>query len=53
MEAGANLITITGAVLDYDDDWAGRYLNTEVTLLKGDYKRNEIIFFAPNANWKF
>jgi len=30
---GANLITITGAVLDYDDDWAGRYLNTEVTLL--------------------
>jgi long-chain fatty acid transport protein len=30
---GANLITITGAVLDYDDDWTGRYLNTEVTLL--------------------
>jgi long-chain fatty acid transport protein len=30
---GANLITITGAVLDYDDDWAGRYLNTELTLL--------------------
>ena len=30
---GANLITITGAVLDYDDDWAGRFLNTEVTLL--------------------
>jgi long-chain fatty acid transport protein len=30
---GANLITITGAVLDYDDDWAGRYLNTEVALL--------------------
>jgi long-chain fatty acid transport protein len=30
---GANLITITGAVLDYDDDWSGRYLNTEVTLL--------------------
>jgi long-chain fatty acid transport protein len=29
---GANLITITGAVLDYDDDWTGRYLNTEVTL---------------------
>ncbi len=30
---GANLITITGAVLDYDDDWTGRYLNTDVTLL--------------------
>jgi long-chain fatty acid transport protein len=30
---GANLITLTGAVLDYDDDWTGRYLNTEVTLL--------------------
>ena len=30
---GANLISITGAILDYDDDWAGRYLNTEVTLL--------------------
>ena len=32
-KVGANLITITGAVLDYDDDWTGRYLNTEVTLL--------------------
>jgi len=30
---GANLITLTGAILDYDDDWTGRYLNTEVTLL--------------------
>ena len=30
---GANLITITGAVLDYDEDWTGRYLNTEVTML--------------------
>ena len=30
---GANLITITGAVLDYDDDWTGRYLNTEVTFI--------------------
>jgi long-chain fatty acid transport protein len=30
---GANLITLTGAVLDYDEDWTGRYLNTEVTLL--------------------
>ncbi|NNL78527.1 MAG: hypothetical protein HKO68_19525 [Desulfobacterales bacterium] len=30
---GANLITISGAVLDYDDDWTGRYLNTEVRLL--------------------
>ena len=30
---GANLITLTGAILDYDDDWSGRYLNTDVTLL--------------------
>ena len=30
---GANLITIAGAVLDYDSDWTGRYLNTEVKLL--------------------
>jgi long-chain fatty acid transport protein len=22
-------------------------------LLKGDYKNNDIIFFAMNANWKF
>ena len=33
LKLGANLISITGAVLEYDDDWAGRYLNTEVTLL--------------------
>jgi long-chain fatty acid transport protein len=33
LKLGANIISITGAVLDYDDDWAGRYLNTEVTLL--------------------
>ena len=26
---GANLITISGAILDYDDDWTGRYLNPE------------------------
>ena len=30
---GANLISISGALLDYDDDWTGRFLNTEVTLL--------------------
>jgi long-chain fatty acid transport protein len=30
---GANLITIAGAVLDYDTDWTGRFLNTEVKLL--------------------
>jgi long-chain fatty acid transport protein len=33
LKLGANIISITGAVLDYDDDWTGRYLNTEVTLL--------------------
>ncbi len=30
---GANLITLTGAMLDYDNDWTGRYLNTDVKLL--------------------
>jgi long-chain fatty acid transport protein len=33
LKLGANLVTITGAILDYDDTWAGRFLNTEVTLL--------------------
>jgi long-chain fatty acid transport protein len=41
---GANLITLTGAVLDYDDDWTGRYLNTEVTLLT--------MTFAPSIAYK-
>jgi long-chain fatty acid transport protein len=30
---GANLISITGAILDYDNGWTGRYLNTDVKLL--------------------
>jgi long-chain fatty acid transport protein len=30
---GANIISISGAVLDYDDGWTGRYLNTDVKLL--------------------
>ena len=33
LKLGVNLISITGAILDYDSNWAGRYLNTEVTLL--------------------
>ncbi len=33
LKLGANLISMTGAVLDYDSNWSGRYLNTEVTLL--------------------
>jgi len=33
LKLGANIISITGAVLDYDDDWTGRYLNTDVTLI--------------------
>ncbi len=33
LKLGANLFSITGAVLDYNSNWAGRYLNTEVTLL--------------------
>ena len=120
LKFGANLITISGAMLDYDDSWTGRYLNTETTLLtvtfnptlayrvtdwlsigggpqimyadfeikskvpppigngevkidgdditfgydlgsakinnnllKGDYDRNDIFFFAVNLNWKF
>jgi long-chain fatty acid transport protein len=30
---GMNVGVITGASLDYDNDWAGRYLNQEVTLM--------------------
>lgn len=33
LKLGANLISISGAILDYDDNWAGRFLSTEVTLL--------------------
>ncbi len=33
LKLGANLVSITGAILDYNSNWAGRYLNTEVTLL--------------------
>ncbi len=33
LKLGASLISITGAILDYNDSWAGRYLDTEVTLL--------------------
>jgi long-chain fatty acid transport protein len=33
LKLGANIISITGAVLEYDDDWTGRYLNTDVTLI--------------------
>jgi len=33
LKLGVNLISMTGAILDYNDNWAGRYLNTEVTLL--------------------
>jgi long-chain fatty acid transport protein len=32
-KVGANVITITGAILDYDNGWTGRYLNTDVELL--------------------
>jgi long-chain fatty acid transport protein len=30
---GASVISLSGASIDYDDDWAGRYLNTKVELL--------------------
>ena len=33
LKLGANVISITGAMLDYNNNWTGRYLNTDVTLL--------------------
>jgi len=30
---GMNVVAISGAALDYDDDWAGRYLGQEITLM--------------------
>ncbi len=41
---GASLVSITGALLDYDDDWTGRYLNTEVTL--------RTVTFFPSVAYK-
>jgi long-chain fatty acid transport protein len=40
----------TGAQFVYAD-----YGNAKIDndLLKGDYKRNDLFFFALNANWKF
>jgi long-chain fatty acid transport protein len=32
LKFGTSIITISGTLLDYDDDWTGRYLNTEVSL---------------------
>jgi long-chain fatty acid transport protein len=33
LKLGANLISISNAVLEYDRDWAGRYINTEVSVM--------------------
>ncbi len=33
LKLGASIMTITGTVLDYNDDWTGRYLNIETKLL--------------------
>ncbi len=33
LKFGLNVISISGAVLDYDDDWAGRFLAQNVSLL--------------------
>ena len=33
LKLGANLVSMSGAVLDYNDNWTGRYLNTEVSLI--------------------
>jgi long-chain fatty acid transport protein len=40
----------TGAQFVYADYGKAKIDND---LLKGDYKRNDIFFFAINANWKF
>jgi len=40
----------TGAQFVYADYGKAKIDND---LLKGDYKRNDILFFALNANWKF
>jgi long-chain fatty acid transport protein len=52
MSAGA----ITGAALDYDNDWAGRYLNQEVSLMSfslipgAAYRINEKLSIGGNVN---
>ena len=33
LKLGANLVTISAGIFDYNDNWTGRYLNTEVTLI--------------------
>jgi len=40
----------TGAQFVYADYGKSKIDNS---LLKGDYKQNDIFFFALNANWKF
>jgi long-chain fatty acid transport protein len=40
----------TGAQFVYADYGKAKIDNT---LLQGDYKRNDIFFFAANASWKF
>jgi hypothetical protein len=43
-------LTLGGSFV-YADYGDGKIDNT--ALLQGDYKRNDIYFFALNANWKF
>jgi long-chain fatty acid transport protein len=33
LKLGMNVVAISGAVLDYDNDWSGRYLGQEITLM--------------------
>jgi long-chain fatty acid transport protein len=40
LKVGADLISVSGAVLDYDDDWTGRFLNQEVSLLTLTFNPN-------------
>jgi long-chain fatty acid transport protein len=32
LKLGMNVVALSGAMLDYDDDWSGRYLGQEITL---------------------
>jgi long-chain fatty acid transport protein len=45
LKFGTSIVTISGTILDYDDDWTGRYLNTEVSLFT--------ITFNPTIAYRF
>lgn len=55
-KVGINVVSISGAVVDYDDNWAGRYLVDKVSLLTLNvmpgvaYKVNENLSVSAGAN---